>query len=288
MFIRKKWLGTESNRRFHFSIPETQQTGRLLGFFDEGVTSSHINDILECYKKGVIKILNWVSQRVVLVDEKQALMATVFRQQGSPYWYAAFFNGAGKRLHRSTKQTNKNEAVRVGAEMERLARRAVKPQKNESAGEIYRILEEAGVQALRGTLNEAKGRDMLNQILQISSGLHVEIPSIEEWLNGWLEEKKGSRTEGTYLRYQGVIKSFLKDLPAPKRQAPLTALSLQDIQKFRSELQKGGRAPTTVNMAVKILRTPMQLGRGAESSARPGCIDARVGITLAKMPEGPR
>lgn len=259
-----------------------------MGFFDEGVTSSHINDILECYKKGVIKILNWVSQRVVLVDEKQALMATVFRQQGSPYWYAAFFNGAGKRLHRSTKQTNKNEAVRVGAEMERLARRAVKPQKNESAGEIYRILEEAGVQALRGTLNEAKGRDMLNQILQISSGLHVEIPSIEEWLNGWLEEKKGSRTEGTYLRYQGVIKSFLKDLPAPKRQAPLTALSLQDIQKFRSELQKGGRAPTTVNMAVKILRTPMQLGRGAESSARPGCIDARVGITLAKMPEGPR
>ena len=188
-------------------------------------------------------------------------MASVFRQQGSPYWYAAFFDGTGKRLHRTTKQTNKNEAIRVGAELERLARRAAKPQKNENAGEIYRILEEAGKQALRGTLNEAKGREFLNQILEIAAGQQVEIPSIEEWLNTWLNEKKGSRTEGTYLRYEGVIKAFLKTLAPPKRRSPLTALSLKDILKFRNGLQRGGRAATTVNMAVKILRTPLNVAR---------------------------
>ena len=124
-------------------------------------------------------------------------MASVFRQQGSPYWYAAVFDGTGKRRHRTTKQTKRNEAVRVAEEMERLARRAAKPQKSENAAEIYRILEEAGKQALRGTLNEAKGREFLNQILAIADGQQVEIPSIEEWLNTWLNEKKGSRTEGT-------------------------------------------------------------------------------------------
>ena len=162
---------------------------------------------------------------------------------------------------RSTKQTKRNEAVRVAEEMERLARRAAKPQKNENAAEIYRILEEAGKQALRGTLNEAKGREFLNQILEVADGQQVEIPSIEEWLNTWLNEKKGSRTGGTYLRYEGVIKAFLETLTAAKRRSPLTALSLKDIQKFHNGLQRGGRAATTVNMAVKILRTPLNVAR---------------------------
>lgn len=188
-------------------------------------------------------------------------MASVFRQQGSPFWYAAFFDGSGKRRNRSTKQTNKSDAIRVGAEMERLARRSSKPQTNEGAQEIYRILEDAGARALRGTLNESKAREMLSQILFVSTGQELDTPTIEEWLNGWLEEKKNSSADGTFQRYEGVIKSFLTFLPATKRKSPLTGLSIADIRSYRNWLQEGGRSATTVNLGIKIIRTPLNLAR---------------------------
>ncbi len=77
-------------------------------------------------------------------------MATVFRRPGSPYWYTAFFDGTGCRLFRSTKQRKRSEAVGVAAQMEKLARRAAKPREDDNSMEIYRILEDAGTQALRG------------------------------------------------------------------------------------------------------------------------------------------
>ncbi len=188
-------------------------------------------------------------------------MASVFRQQGSPYWYAAFFDGSGKRRHRSTKKRRKPEAVRVAAEMERLARRSNQPQNDEQSGEIYRILEDAGGMALRGQLNESSARDMLNRILEISTGQTIDNPSTEEWLNGWLQDKKGSRAATTHLRYEGVIKTFLGTLPRSKRIAPLTGITVADVRKFRDLLLKGGRSETTVNMALKILRTPLNRAR---------------------------
>jgi len=188
-------------------------------------------------------------------------MASVFRQQGSPYWYAAFFDGTGKRRNRSTKQTKKSDAIRVGAEMERLTRRASKTQTNDGAQEIYRILEDAGARALRGTLNESKAREMLSQILFVSTGQELDTPTIEEWLNGWLEEKKNSSAEGTFQRYEGVIRSFLAFLPASKRKSPLTGLSIADMRAYRNWLQEGGRSATTVNLGIKIIRTPLNLAR---------------------------
>ena len=188
-------------------------------------------------------------------------MATVFRQVGSPYWYTAFFDGSGRRLRRSTKKIKRNEAVRVAAEMERLARQTVSYENDERSRQIYAILEEAGSQALRGQLNEASGRVMLNRILEVATGNTIHVASIESWLRDWLKDKEGSRTAGTYQRYRGVVDSFLEFLPATRRAAPLPSLAISEIRDFRDKLHHEGRSPTTVNMAVKILRSPLNLAR---------------------------
>ena len=188
-------------------------------------------------------------------------MASVFRQQGSPYWYAAFFDGTGKRRHRSTKKTNRNDAVRVAQELERLARKAEQPGLDERSRDIMRILEEAGTLALRGTLSESKGREFLNSILRTASGGEADLPSVEQWLRDWVEEKRGSRTEGTYVRYESVIRSFLDSLPRKRKSAPVTAVTVNDIRSFRNALSAEGRSPATVNLAVKILRTAFNLAR---------------------------
>ena len=188
-------------------------------------------------------------------------MATVFRQPGSPYWYTAFFDGTGRRLRRSTKQRRRPDAVRVEAEMERLARRAAQPKQEQQSKEIYLILEEAGSQALRGKLNAPNAREFLNRIAEVATGEPIDNPSLEEWLCGWLEDKQGSRSKGTYARYKGVVDAFLKDLPAAKGKAPIAALTVADIRGFRNRLQEGGRTAATVNTMVRILRVPLTLAR---------------------------
>lgn len=188
-------------------------------------------------------------------------MATVFRQTGSPYWYTAFFDGTGKRLRRSTKKTKRSDAILVAAEMERLARKRAEAGLDEKSRQIYSILEEAGVQALKGQLNETKGREFFNRIIEAATGSTVEIPTIEGWLRDWLLDKKGSRATTTHQRYEGVVDAFLNHLPDSKKTAPLPTLSISDIREFRDKLYAEGRSETTVNMAVKILRTPLNLAR---------------------------
>ena len=187
-------------------------------------------------------------------------MATIFRKSGSPYWWTAFFDSAGKRHYLSTKKLIKSEAIVVGAERENRARKVV-PADDEKRQRILRLLEDAADLALRGTLSEAAAQGILSRMMQASTGESLRQVSIADWLQGWVAEKKGSKANGTFVRYEGVIEAFIKGLPAGKSAQPLAALSVADIRKFRDKLLAEGRAPATANIAVKILRGPLNLAR---------------------------
>jgi integrase len=62
-------------------------------------------------------------------------------------------------------------------------------------------------------------------------------------------------------RYERVVPGFLEFLPEAKRAQQLGALSIGDIRRYRDHLLSGGRAETTANMAVKIIRTPLTVAR---------------------------
>ncbi len=186
-------------------------------------------------------------------------MATIFRKTGSPYWWVSYFDNAGRRRYLSTKKTSKSEAVAAGAEMEKRGRKALPD--DDKQRRLLHLVEEAATLAARGMLSESSAQGFINKMMEISTGEILRNASIEDWLRGWVEEKKGAKAKGTAERYEGVIESFLKFLPAGKRSQPLAALSVADIRKYRDQLLKEGRAAATANIAVKILRGPLNLAR---------------------------
>ena len=187
-------------------------------------------------------------------------MATVFRKSGTSLWWTAYFDADGKRRYRSTGMRTKSEAIATAAEMERRARR-ITPDAPEQRRRILRIIEEAGDMALKGTLTQAAGHVFINRLTEAATGDTLQHAGIEEWLLAWVKGKTGSRTKGTSVRYEGVIEAFIASLPAPKRLLPLGALTVGDIQKFRDQQVEEGRTAATANLALKILRVPLNLAR---------------------------
>jgi integrase len=187
-------------------------------------------------------------------------MATVFRKPGSSFWWTAYFESDGKRRYRSTGMRQKSEAIATAAEMERRAKRLT-PEDDEHRRCILRLLEDAGDMALKRTLTQAAAHQFINRLAEIATGEPLGSCGIEEWLRGWLKEKTASRASTTALRYESVVESFLELLPPAKRKLPLGALSVGDFQRFRDKLLSEGRAAATANIAIKILRVPLNLAR---------------------------
>jgi integrase len=187
-------------------------------------------------------------------------MATIFRKPGSPFWWTAFFDRTGKRRYLSTKKVSKTEAAGVAAELEKRSRK-IEPEDDERNKRVLRLVEEAADLALRGTLSESAAQGILNRMMEASTGESLRNVTIADWLRGWVSEKRRAKSKGTSVRYEGVIESFLGFLPAAKRSQPLAALAVSDIRGFRDRLLAEGRAAATANVAVKILRGPLNLAR---------------------------
>ncbi|MFT5469047.1 MAG: integrase [Verrucomicrobiales bacterium] len=188
-------------------------------------------------------------------------MSTLFKRPNSKYWQCAFTSATGRRLYRSTNQTKKGKAREVATEFEKRARN-LDPEGQQEQRAMLAVLEEATTDALRGKLTGDLGRDYLERLLHLAgSSANLRIPSVEEWLGKWLNDKKRTTKKGTAERYRYVIEAFLEFLPPEKRVAPLTALQSDDIQQFRDRLTDDGKTAATVNLSVKTLRVPLNLAR---------------------------
>ena len=115
--------------------------------------------------------------------------------------------------------------------------------------------------AVKGGLNEAIGWDMLNRMMEISTGESIRTETVEEWFNGWLADKKGSKAHGTYLKYEGHRPDIPPVALRPKTRRPARRPDGADVREYRDGLLKGGRTPGTANGVVKILRAPLNAAR---------------------------
>jgi len=203
---------------------------------------------------------------------------SLHRHPRSPYWHVAFRlpdpNKPGEftQCTRSTKQKSKSEA-------EKSARTIVAAAEKEAGAgtekgrAIYAILQDAAKLAEAGKLNLAMGTVIVGKLIEASGGGEFKRYTVRGWLQHWLEGKteetarpggKGKSrgySAATHIRYAGVVNQLLDWLPADKQDGDILSLSTEDLHAWRDSLSKAGRSASTVNDAVKTIRTALNAAR---------------------------
>lgn len=162
-------------------------------------------------------------------------MASVHRNKKSRYFYCAYLDSDGQRVFRSTKQTKKSEAWRIALELENAARDAV-----------------------QGKITEAHISKIISStVAKVHPGATV-VTTTREWVQSWATDKSASKAKTTGTRYTGIARDFLKSL-GNKADQPLSSLTKIDVQKYRDSKIKAGLSNSAVDLAVKAIRSFLQL-----------------------------
>lgn len=155
----------------------------------------------------------------------------------SPYWYCAYRLPNGRRVFRSTKRKNRDEAQ-----------------------EYCRTLERGSKLGASDNLTESRAYELISEIVEITRGEPLKFYTAEEWLRDWLAGKKAAKSHATYLKYRHTIDSFISALGS-KAKRNLNQVTTRDVQRFRDAELATGKHPSTCNYAVKHLRIPFNVAR---------------------------
>jgi integrase len=145
----------------------------------------------------------------------------------SKFWYYCYRDASGRRLKKSTKETDRRKARIIGEGFE-----------------------DAEDLAKRGNATEEQIRKVISETLARVTGKRVYDPTVSEWLNKWLANEKGAVSDATLTRYRQVVADFLNGI-GPVANQRLEAVTSEHVLKHREQLESEGRAPATVNFTVK-------------------------------------
>ena len=156
----------------------------------------------------------------------------------SKYWYCCYTTPDGKRLKKSTKQSDKEKAMVVCLAMAGVEEDIAKISPTEQ--QLRKVINDALVRAGERKLSE---------------------PTIKEQLNTWVESKKGAVSESTTLAYEHA-RDLLLNFLGPRANQVLRTLKKSDAVAFRDHLRAEGRTAVTVNTLVKkYLTGPFESAR---------------------------
>lgn len=165
-------------------------------------------------------------------------MSTILKDSRgrSPFWYAAFTDALGRRLKKSTKTTDIEKAKQIAS-------------KWEATGKAGR----------GGQLIESQCRKVIAEIYELATGKPLHFHTARSWLEGWIEDKKHEKvSDRTLLKYGQIVREFLAHL-RERADAALNEIVDEDLKGFRNALARSGHSASTVNGAIKILRSPFHL-----------------------------
>jgi len=161
-------------------------------------------------------------------------MASLRRHKTSSFWYACFTGPDGRRLQRSTGETDKKRALKIANEYEGVA----------------------GIGRM-GLLTERHARKVIGDIFQIANrGQVLQLETIGDYFKRWLESKKIQMKPKAFVRYSQLVGDFLKWI-APRAGFGLNHLSSVELAKFRDYYAKQ-KSAGTVNTALAVIQTALQ------------------------------
>ena len=156
-------------------------------------------------------------------------MASLWRHPKSSFFTACYTDKDGRRVKRSTKQTDRKKAALIAAEWERVH-----------------------VQARRAGVSTRQIQKVLNDLLEKTNEETIVTPSTERYLREWLTGIETKKARGTYERYKHTVDLFLDHLKGGSK-SPVTSVSSSHIESFLNARLKDGVAPKTADVDIKTL-----------------------------------
>jgi integrase len=158
------------------------------------------------------------------------------RHPHSPFWFVSYRDAQNRRLKTSTKI------------------RADSPNSRNLARQIGESIV-AGVEVIRNNVDmPGRLKEIYDRMLKAAGQENLDIPTVQDWLGRWLDNQRGSVSESSLKRYQGVVDTLSAYLKSVNRlKVPISDVTSGDLSAFRDSLTKT-RSATTVNFYVHLTR----------------------------------
>jgi integrase len=194
-------------------------------------------------------------------------MATVFKNDNSPFWKARYFDADGKRVSKSTGVTAKKEAKRIAAKYE-ADERDTRNKSNQLPKVFASILETVAREAASGELTLAKAEAHIAKLHKLANPDFTVI-SLGEYWQQWITEQRRHVSDSTAKGYDQDLAIFTHALGKKAMAAPLQSITTAQINtamdkaKETTKKSETGKRPvtrraTTINKALTALRRVME------------------------------
>lgn len=172
----------------------------------------------------------------------------------SPFWVCCYTTADGRRMKKTTKQTERAKAWEVCLSIERA----------ENMGR-------------EGTLTEQTAKKILAEIVERTTGKPLHDFKVGAWLEEWAAQKNRTKAEKTGERYVQVIRDFVKSL-GNRARLSIGAITPADVNEYREALLTSGKAPRTANLSLKVVSA------GFNAALRQGYISTNPCTALESLP----
>lgn len=172
-------------------------------------------------------------------------MATLIKRPGSKFWIAAFnvpqADGTTRRLKKSTKKSKRSEAMVEAIRLEELEC-AASTATGAQSSKAYAILSDAATAAAKGELSEARAREIVARLCEVSTGEPLKFYTVRSWAADWLAVKAATGKKATMARYTAHVDAFLAWM-GDKADGKLETVTKADVRSFRDAIRAGWNPP---------------------------------------------
>lgn len=165
-------------------------------------------------------------------------MASLRKFSHSANWYCCFTLPEGRRVQRSTGQSDRNKASEVCLAWARAARLASE-----------------------GGFTEDASRRILAQIGEMVGVEAAHTVTAKAFLQEWSKSKAITKAAATGKRYGRIVEDFLTFIGEARAAKNLAGITAADVTRFRDKQIADGLTPTSANLTVKTLRIPFNAAR---------------------------